>query len=220
MSNVSASLIKQLRDMTSAGMLDCKEALLESGGDLEQAVEILRKKGLKGISKRASKTAAEGVVGTYSHVGDQVVAIVELNCETDFVARGDEFKSLARGLAMHVAAMKPLYVSEQSVPAEVLEKEREIAREQVLESKGKAPSEIIEKIVNGKLEKFFEEVVLLNQAYIVNEDANKTIKQLLEEYGAKVGEKVEVRRFVRFEVGEGIVKESGNFVADIAAMIA
>ena len=216
MSKVSPSLIKELRDSTGAGMMDCKEALEESAGSINQAIEILRKKGLKNVSKRAGKTAAEGTVGIYSHSGDQIAAIVELNCETDFVARGDDFKALARGVAMHVAAMKPVYLIEEDVPHDVIDKEKEIAIEQLTETQKQSA----DKIVSGKMRKFFEEVVLLNQAYIMDKEGNKTVKQALEELSVKVGEKVIVRRFQRIEVGEGVAKESTNLAADVAAMIA
>jgi len=215
MSKVSPSLIKELRESTGAGMMDCKEALEESGGSIEQAIEILRKKGLKSVSKRAGKTAAEGTVGVYSHAGDQIAALVELNCETDFVARGEEFKALARGVAMHVAAMKPLYLTEEAVPQDVIDKEKEIAMEQLTD----VQKQSADKILPGKMRKFFEEVVLLNQPFIMDKEGNKTVKQALEELSIKVGEKVMVRRFERFEVGEGVEKEIGNLAADVAAMI-
>jgi elongation factor Ts len=212
MAEVTAAMVKELRERTGAGMMDCKSALAESNGSVEGAIEVLRKKGLKSVSKRADKTAAEGTIGFYSHAGDQIVAIVELNCETDFVARGEEFKEVARGLAMHVAAMEPLYLREEEVPQSVLDKEREIALEQLTEKqKGNAES-----ILQGKVKKFFEEKVLLNQAYV--RDDKSTILDVVNNLSAKVGEKVEIRRFARFEVGEGIEKHVTNLADEVAAL--
>jgi elongation factor Ts len=208
-------MIKKLRDMTGAGMMDCKAALSEAGGVVESAIEILRKKGLKDIAKRAGKTAAEGTVGVYTHPGDQVVALVELNCETDFVARGEEFRGLARDLAMHVAAMKPQYLSVEDVPEHVIEKEKEILFEQLTDEQKKKS----DKILPGKIEKFLETTVLLRQIFIKDETESKTIKEMVENLGMKCGEKVSIRRFVRMEVGEGIEKAQGNLAEDVAAMV-
>ena len=216
MTEISAELVKQLREKTGAGMMDCKSALKEASGSIDNAIEILRKKGLKDVGKRAGKTAAEGCIGVYTHAGDQVVAIVELNCETDFVARGDEFKQMARNIAMHVAALKPQYVAVEEVPVSVVRKEEEIFLEQLPEAqRSKA-----DKILPGKIEKFFEEVVLLKQPYVRDDSGKKTIKDLVDDLSAKVGEKVVVRRFQRFEVGEGIEKPITNLAEDVAAMTA
>jgi len=216
MSEVTASMVKDLREMTGAGMMDCKKALAEANGSLEAAVEILRKKGLKDIGKRAGRTAAEGTVGTYIHSNDQIVALVELNCETDFVARGDDFKECARGIAMHVAAMKPLYLSIEEVPAAVIEKEKEIFLEQLSE----AQRANAEKILPGKLAKFYEENCLLEQSYVKDDSGKKAVKHIVEELGIKCGEKVTVRRFIRFEVGEGIEKHKADLAGDVAALTA
>jgi elongation factor Ts len=214
MSAVSADMVKQLREQTGAGMMDCKSALQEAKGSMELAVEILRKKGLKDIGKRVGKTAAEGTLGVYVHAGEQVVSVVELNCETDFVARGDEFKSVARDIAMHVAAMKPLYLTVEEVPAAVLEKEKEILLEQLNDAqKAKA-----DKILPGKLEKYYEDNVLLRQLYVKDESGKKTVKDIVDELSIKVGEKVVVRRMQRFEVGEGIVRTQANFVDEVMSM--
>jgi elongation factor Ts len=214
MSEVSAELVKQLRAQTGAGMMDCKAALKEANGSIEAAVEVLRKKGLKDIGKRAGKVAAEGCIGVYAHPGDQVVAVVELNSETDFVARGDEFRATARDIAMHIAAMKPAYLSADEVPAAVLEKEKEILMEQLNEAqRAKA-----DKILPGKLQKFYEDNCLLNQIFVKDETSSKTIKDLIEALSIKCGEKVQVRRFSRFEVGEGIARAETNFAAEVAAM--
>ena len=215
MSQVTSEMIKKLREMTGAGMMDCKSALNEAEGSMDKAIEILRKKGLKDIAKRAGKTAAEGTMGVYVHPGDQVIAVVELNCETDFVARGDEFRQLARDLAMHVAAMKPSYLSDEEVPEAVLAKEREIAFEQLNDEQKKKA----DKILPGKLEKFLETSVMLRQIYIKDETESKSIRDLVEALSMKCGEKVTVRRFVRMEVGEGIEKVQGDIAADVAAMV-
>ncbi len=207
-------MVKELRERTGAGMMDCKSALVEANGSMDAAVEVIRKKGLAKVSKRAGKTAAEGTVGVYIHSGDQVVAIVELNCETDFVARGDDFKNLAKDVAMQVAAMNPQYAAVEEVPAAEIEKEKEILLAQ-LDPAQKAKAD---KIIPGKLQKIYEEKVLTHQLYVKDEGGKKTIGDILAEYSAKCGEKVAVRRFVRFEVGEGIAKETANLAADVAAM--
>ncbi len=212
MSNITAALVKELREKTGAGMMDCKSALQEADGSIEKAIEVLRKKGLKSIGKRAGKVAAEGTVGFYIHPGDQVAAMVELNCETDFVARGEDFRQAAKDIAMHVAAMQPLYVEESEVPEDVLEKEKEI----VLETLNEAQKAKADKILPGKLKKFMEEVVLLHQSFI--KDDSRLVKEVLEELSMKTGEKVQVRRFMRFQVGEGIEKKEENFVDEVAAL--
>lgn len=214
MSEITAGMVKELREMTGAGMMDCKKALAEASGSMEAAVEILRKKGLKDIGKRAGRTAAEGTVGTYVHSNDQIVALVELNCETDFVARGDDFKECARGLAMHVAAMKPLYLSSEEIPASVIEKEKEIFLEQLTP----AQRNNADKILPGKLAKFYEENCLLDQPYVKDDSGKMAVKNVIEELSIKCGEKVTVRRFIRFEVGEGIEKQKADLASDVAAL--
>jgi elongation factor Ts len=215
MSQVTSEMIKKLREMTGAGMMDCKAALTEAEGSMDKAVEVLRKKGLKDIEKRSGKTAAEGSLGVYVHPGDQVVAVVELNCETDFVARGDEFRALARDIAMHVAAMKPRFLSVEDVPEQILEKEKEILMEQLNDEQKKKA----DKILPGKIEKFLEGAVLLRQIFIKDETESKTIKDLVDAISMKCGEKVSVRRFSRIEVGEGVEKTQSNIAADVAAMV-
>lgn len=215
MSQITSEMIKKLREMTGAGMMDCKGALSEAGGSMEKAIEVLRKKGLKDIEKRSGKTAAEGTLGVYIHPGDQVVSVVELNCETDFVGRGDEFRALARDLAMHVAAMKPRYLSVEDVPEQILEKEKEILLEQLTDEQKKKA----DKILPGKVEKFLEGVVLMKQIYIKDETESKTIKTLIDDMSMRCGEKVTVRRFSRLEVGEGVERVQGNLAADVAAMV-
>lgn len=210
--SVTPELVKQLREKTGAGMMDCKAALSEANGSIEGAVEVLRKKGLKDIEKRAGKVAAEGMVGVYVHPGDQVVAVVELNCETDFVARGEEFRSVARDIAMHVAAMKPKYLDVEDIPAAVIEKEKEIVMEQLND----AQKAKLDKILPGKLQSFYADTVLIQQQFV--KDESKTIRQIIDELSVKTGEKVTLRRFQRFQVGEGIEKVATNLAAEVAAM--
>jgi elongation factor Ts len=215
MSQITSEMIKKLREMTGAGMMDCKGALNEAEGSIDKAIEVLRKKGLKDIEKRSAKTAAEGTLGVYIHPGDQVVSVVELNCETDFVGRGDEFRALARDLAMHVAAMKPRFLNVEDVPEQILEKEKEILLEQLNDDQKKKA----DKILPGKVEKFLESVVLMKQIYIKDETESKTIKTLIDDMSMRCGEKVTIRRFSRLEVGEGIERTQGNLAADVAAMV-
>jgi len=214
MSVVSAEMVKKLREQTGAGMMDCKSALSEAKGSFEEAIEVLRKKGLKDVSKRAGKVAAEGAIGVYTHPGDQIVSLVELNCQTDFVAHTAEFTQLARDLAMHVAAMKPTYLKSEEVPLAVIEKEKEI----LLATLNDAQKAKADKILPGKLEKFYEDNVLLSQIYVKDESGKKRIKDLLDDMSIKTGEKVEVRRFIRFEVGEGIERQQSNLAEEVAAM--
>ena len=214
MSDISSELVKELRNRTGAGMMDCKAALKEANGSMDAAIEVLRKKGLKNIGKRAGKVASEGTIGTYVHSGDQVAVVVELNSETDFVARSDDFKQLAKDIALHIAAMKPTYANVEDVPAAVIEKEKEIFLAQLNENQRKNA----DKILPGKLEKFYEDTVLLKQLFVRDEAGTKTIKDLIEALSMKVGEKIVVRRFVRFEVGEGIEKAETDFAAEVAQM--
>ncbi len=192
-----ATLIKELRELTGAGITDVKDALTESGGDRDAALELLRKKGIAKLAKKADRVAKEGLVESYIHAGGRIGALVELNCETDFVGRTDDFKALAKELALHIAASNPLYVSREDVPAEVIEKEREIYKEQAAGS-GK-PDDVVEKMIEGKLEKYFEESCLLEQPFV--KDASKKISDLISESTAKMGENVQVRRFARFMLG-------------------
>jgi elongation factor Ts len=196
MSDVSPTLVKQLREKTNAGMMDCKKALVEAGGDLEKAEDILRKKGIASASKKASRSVKEGVVASYIHLQGKVGVLVEVNCETDFVAKNDIFREFVKDLTLHIAAAHPIYVVRDEVPEAVIEREREIYREQV---KGK-PANVVEKIVDGKLEKFYGSVCLLDQAFI--KDPDKTIKDLVASKIAELGENIVIRRFARFAVGE------------------
>ena len=198
MSAITAEMVKQLRDKTGAGMMDCKAALGESGGDMDKAIEILRKKGLASAAKRAGRATNNGLIGHYIHMGGKVGVLVEVNCETDFVARTDDFQTLAKEIAMHIAAADPKFVRREDIPAEVLEKEREIYRAQ-FEGSGK-PAPVVEKIVEGKLGAFYSQVVLLDQPSV--RDPAVTISQLVAQASAKTGENITVGRFARFKIGE------------------
>ena len=198
MATITADQVKQLRDKTGAGMMDCKTALTEAGGDAEKAVELLRKKGLASAAKRAGRTAKDGMIAHYIHMGGKLGVLVEVNCETDFVARTEDFQTLGKELAMHIAAADPRYVKREDIPPAVLEKEREIYRAQFAGS-GK-PENVIEKIVDGKLESYYAQVSLLDQPSV--RDPNVTIKQMITNAAAKTGENVTVSRFVRFKLGE------------------
>lgn len=195
---IVASMVKELRGKTGAGIMDCKEALKEASGDTKKAIEILRKKGISSASKKAGRIPTEGIIASYIHPGEKIGVLVEINCETDFVARADEFQQFVRNIAMQIAASAPQYLRREDIPEELLEKEKEIYRIQAKES-GK-PEKIIEKIVNGKIEKFYSEACLLDQDYVREEKTS--IKDLLTQTIAKIGENISIRRFVRFQLGE------------------
>ncbi|MGI6308282.1 MAG: translation elongation factor Ts [Dethiobacteria bacterium] len=197
---ITAEMVKELRTLTGAGMMDCKKALVETGGDKEKAINLLREKGLASAAKRAGRIAAQGVVDSYIHMGGKVGVLVEVNCETDFVARNEEFKDFVRDICLQVAATNPLYLSRENVPAAVIEEEKEILRKQALRE-GK-PEKIVEKIIGGRIEKYFQENCLLEQPFI--KDDKKTIQELLTEKMAKIGENIIIRRFMRFEIGESL----------------
>ncbi len=198
MGTISASMVKQLREQTGAGMMDCKEALTTCDGDIEKAVDFLRKKGLAKAAKRAGRDTAEGVVESYIHMGGKIGVMVEVNCESDFVAKTDDFKEFARNIAMHIAATNPAGIEQEDVPRELIERERQVYREQTLEM-GK-PENMVDKIVEGKLKKFFKESCLMEQAYV--KDPNISIQDYLNETVAKIGESVRIKRFARFQLGE------------------
>ncbi len=212
--SISASLVKELRERTGAGMMDCKKALLETGGDIEKAVVFLREKGLAAAAKRAGRIAAEGLVESYIHGAGKIGVLVEVNCETDFVAKTEEFKSLAKDIAMQIAASKPEYVSREEISNEVVEKEKDILRAQAL-NEGK-PAKIVDKMVEGRIEKYFKEVCLLEQPFIKNTDI--TVRQHLTENIARIGENITVRRFARFELGEGLQKKQCDLAAEVEAV--
>jgi elongation factor Ts len=219
MSEIKASAVMALRAKTGAGMMECKAALTEANGNEEQAIEILRKKGAATADKKASRVTAEGVVGSYIHMGGKVGVMVEVNCESDFVARGEEFNQLVKDVAMHIAALDPKYVNRAEVPADVLGKEREILLEQLKNDPKNAskPEEVLNKIIEGRLNKFYEENVLLDQPFV--KEPSKTIGDLVKEKIASIKENISVRRFTRYKMGEGIEKKQDDFAAEVASMV-
>jgi elongation factor Ts len=200
--DVNATLVKELREKTGAGMMDCKKALAETAGDLDKAVDYLRQKGLAAAAKKADRIATDGAVGAYVHPGGKIGVLVEVNCETDFVARTNEFQSLLKDIAMQVAAANPRFVRREEVSAEELQKEQSIYRQQALES-GK-PEKIVDKIVEGKMERFYSEACLLEQAFI--KDPDQKVSDIVNDAGLRLREKIRVRRFARFHLGEGVEK--------------
>ena len=219
MAEITAAAVKSLREKTGAGMLECKNALTEANGNEEQAIELLRKRGLASAKKKEGRVAAEGAVGSYIHMGGKVGVLVELNCETDFVARGDEFQQLVKDIAMHVAAAEPRFVTREEVPADALDKEREIARAQAKNDPKNAskPDQVIDKIVEGRMNKFYEEAVLVDQPFV--KDPAKTVGDLLNEKIAATGEKISVRRFTRYKMGEGLERKAEDFGSEVASML-
>ncbi len=212
---VTAAQVKELREKTGAGMLDCKKALEEANGDIQKASEVLREKGLSAAAKKADRAATEGTVESYIHAGGRIGVLVEINCETDFVGKTDQFKEFARDIAMQIAAANPLYVRKEEVPQDVLDKEREILKAQAI-NEGK-PENIAEKMVEGRIKKYYEENCLLEQSFI--KDPDKTISQLLNEKVATIGENISIRRFARFELGEGLEKKEDNFVEEVMSQV-
>ncbi|KRE56648.1 translation elongation factor Ts [Paenibacillus sp. Soil750] len=212
---VTAAQVKELREKTGAGMLDCKKALEEANGDITKAGELLREKGLSAAANKAGRIATEGAVESYIHAGGKVGVLVEINCETDFVGKTEQFKTFCRDIAMHIAAANPSYVRREEVPTEALEKEKEILRNQAL-NEGK-PEKIIDKMVEGRIGKYYEEFCLMEQAFI--KDPDKTIDQLLNEKIAAIGENISIRRFVRFGLGEGLEKKQENFAEEVMSQV-
>lgn len=219
MGDITASGVKSLREKTGAGMMECKNALTEAGGNEEQAIDILRKRGLASAKKREGRIAAEGAVGSYIHMGGKVGVLVEVNCETDFVARGEGFQQLIKDIAMHIAAAEPRFVNRDEVTADFLDKEREIAKAQAKNDPKNAnkPDQVIDKIVEGRLNKFYEEAVLLDQPFV--KDPAKTVHELVEEKVAETGEKISIRRFARYKMGEGIAKRGDDFAKEVADLM-
>jgi elongation factor Ts len=216
MAEISAQVVKDLRDRTGAGMMDCKKALKENDGDMTKAMEWLRQKGITSAEKKAGRVAAEGLVDSYIHTGGRVGVLVEVNCETDFVARRDEFKTLVRNIAMQVAASPNVeYVKVDDIPAEIAQKEKEI--EMGREDLAKKPENIKEKIVQGRIEKRLKEMTLMDQPYV--RDQSITVEELVKQSIAALGENIQVRRFVRFVLGEGIEKQASNFAEEVAAQM-
>jgi elongation factor Ts len=219
MAEITASAVKALREKSGAGMIDVKNALVEANGDEATAMEILRKKGMATAGKKAGRVTAEGAVGSYIHMGGKVGVMVEINCESDFVARGEEFQQLVKDVAMHIAASDPRYTNREEVPAEVLDKEREIMREQLANDPKNAskPEDVINKIIEGRLNKYYEENVLVDQPFV--KDPSKTIGELVGEKIGAIKENITIRRFTRYKMGEGIEKKQDDFAAEVASMV-
>ena len=213
--NITAGMVKEVREKSGAGMLDCKKALVSSNGDIEKAIETLREKGLAAAAKKSGRIAAEGIVTSYIH-GGRIGVLLEINSETDFVAKNEEFQEFAKDIAMQIAASNPKFVSKDEIPENEIAKEREILRKQAL-NEGK-PEKIVDKMVEGRIAKYYKEVCLLEQVFVKNPDV--TIGYLLNEKIAKIGEKLSIRRFARFEVGEGIEKREENFAEEVAKQLA
>lgn len=211
---ISAALVKELRDKSGAGMMDAKKALVESDGNVEKAMDLLREKGLASVAKKSGRIASEGIVESYVH-GGRIGVLVEINSETDFVAKNEAFQQFAKDIAMQVAAVNPKYLNRDEVPAEEVEHEKQVLKEQAL-NEGK-PEHIVEKMIAGRMEKFFEEICLMDQKFI--KDGDKKIIDLQNDLAAKIGENIRVRRFVRFEVGEGLEKKEEDFAAEVAKQI-
>lgn len=212
----TAQDVMSLRQRTGAGMMDCKKALTETNGDFDKAIDYLREKGIAKAAKKAGRIAAEGVVDSYIHMNGTIGVLVEVNCETDFVSRGEQFRNLVHDIALHIAAQKPEYLAPEDVPASVLEHEKDILRAQAKEE-GK-PEQIIERMVEGRIKSYYEETCLLKQKFV--KDPSKTIEQLIVDATAQIGEKIAVRRFVRYEMGEGLTKKSENLADEVAAQVA
>jgi elongation factor Ts len=220
MAEVTASAVKSLREKSGAGMIDCKNALVEAGGDENVAMDLLRKKGMAQAGKKAGRVTAEGAVGSYIHMGGKVGVLVEINCESDFVSRGEEFQQLVKDVAMHIAATDPRYATRGEVPAADLEKEREILLEQLKNDPKNAskPDEVLNKIIEGRLNKFYEDNVLVDQPFV--KDPSKTVGELVAEKIGSIKENISIRRFTRYKMGEGIEKKADDFAAEVASMIA
>ena len=208
---ITSAMIKELRVTTGAGMLNCKKALEETNGDIEKAIELLREKGMSAASKKSGRIAGEGIVDSYIHLGGKIGVLVEVNCETDFVAKTADFKSFVRDVAMHIAAINPQYVSKEDIPEKVVEKEKSILKAQAL-NEGK-PENIVEKMVEGRINKFYKEICLLEQPFV--KDGDKSVEDIVKEQIVKIGENVKIRRFVRYQMGEGIEKKSENFAEEV-----
>ena len=209
----TAKDVAELREMTGAGMMDCKKALTECEGNRDKAVDFLREKGLAAAAKKAGRIAAEGIVDAYIHMNGRIGVLLEVNCETDFVAKTDEFKALAHDISLHIAATKPSYIHTSEVPAEEIEKEKEILRAQAKNEEKPKPDNIIEKMVEGRAAKYYKEVCLMEQPFV--KDPDLTVDQVLNQAVAKIGEKISIRRFVRYEMGEGLQKREDNFVDEV-----
>lgn len=212
---IDAKQVKELRERTGSGMMDCKKALTETDGNIDKAIEYLREKGLSAAAKKAGRIATEGLIESYIHGGGRIGVLLEVNCETDFVAKTDDFKELCKDVAMHIAAAKPEFLSKEEIPECVIEKEKEILTAQAL-NEGK-PEKVVEKMVEGRIQKYYKDVCLLEQPFV--KDPDKTITALINEKVASIGEKISIRRFVRYELGEGMAKKEDNFADEVASMM-
>ena len=212
----TAQDVAKLRQQTGVGMMECKKALTDANGDFEKAIVLLRERGLKAVDKKQNRIASEGVVASYIHMGGKIGVLVEVNCETDFVAKSEDFQVLVKDIAMQIAAANPKYVREEEVDPSELEKEKEILKVQAL-NEGK-PANIVERMIEGRIKKYYEDVCLLNQPFV--KDSSKTIKDILTEATLKIGEKISVRRFVRYELGEGLEKRNDNLAEEVAKQMA
>ena len=218
MAEVTSAMVKELREKTGAGMMDCKKALLESGGDMEKAVTWLREKGLATAGKKAGRSATEGAVGSYIHLGGKIGVLVEINCETDFTARNEKFQALVKDVAMQIAWSNPRWLRREEVPANVLAEEKNIHRAQLLEQ-GK-PEAMLEKIIPGKLEKFYKDNCLLEQAFFRDPDGKRSVQDEINAAVAVIGENIQIRRYTRYALGEGLTKETKDFAAEVSAAVA
>src|SRR3954464_6525628 len=217
MAEITSALVKELREKTGAGMMDCKKALLETGGDLEKATDWLRQKGLATAGKKAGRSATEGAVGSYIHLGGKIGVLVEVNCETDFTAKNEKFQALVKDIAMQIAWTKAPYLRREDVPADILEHEKAVTRAQLLEQ-GKAEA-MLEKIIPGKIDKFYKENCLLEQAFFKDPDGKRTVQDELNAAIAVIGENMQVRRYTRYVLGEGLAKETKDFAAEVSAAV-
>ena len=212
---INVSLVKELREMSGAGMMDCKKALAEANGDMKKASELLREKGLAAAAKKASRIASEGLVESYIHMGGRIGVLVEVNCETDFVAKTDDFKNFVHDIAIHIAAANPKFINKEEVPFETVDEEKAILKKQAI-AEGK-PEKIVDKMVEGRIEKYYKEVCLLEQPFV--KDPEKTISSLVNEKIAVIGEKITIRRFARYQLGEGIEKKQEDFAAEVMSQM-
>ena len=217
MAEFTAKDVMALREMSGAGMMDCKKALVECNGDMDKAMDYLREKSLAASAKKAARIAAEGIVDSYVHMGGKIGVLVEVNCETDFVAKTDAFKELVHDIAMQIAAAKPTYIRKEEVNQDEIEHEKKILREQALNEPKPKPMNIIDKMVEGRIEKYYKEVCLMEQPFV--KDPERTIAQLINEAVAKIGEKITVRRFVRYEMGEGLQKREVIFADEVMSQM-
>ncbi|NMC57146.1 MAG: translation elongation factor Ts [Eubacteriaceae bacterium] len=212
---ITSELVKELREKTGAGMMDCKKALTETDANIDKAVEYLREKGLAAAAKKSSRIAAEGIVASYIHMGGKIGVLVEVNCETDFVAKNDMFQNFVKDITLHIAALNPLYLTSEDVPADVIEKEKAIYKAQAM-NEGK-PENIAEKMVEGRLKKYFKDVCLMEQPFVRDQD--KSVTDVVKEIIASIGENIKIRRFVRYQMGEGLEKRSENFAEEVASQM-